>query len=143
MDIMNKRKILTWLWCILPMVFFTSCWEKLPMVDFYFKNNSSKTIYVDFGGKRALRADPSKVILITSFHAKNITMKDCFVEYDYCEVRENNAEGRVLRLWTNDLSSEGKEFFRENDWRKFRDEYFDEIVSYLFTIKDEDLETEK
>ena len=92
-----------------------------------------------------MKAKPGKVILITNFHAKHITMKDCFAEYEYCEVRENDADGRVLRLWTKDFesTSQRKEFFRESDWRKFRDEYYDEIRDYLFTITDADLDTEE
>ncbi len=142
---MNKRKIVFRLGCILLVFLFSSCREELPIVYFDFKNNSSKTLHVDFGGKRKMKAKPGKVILITNFHAKHITMKDCFAEYEYCEVRENDADGRVLRLWTKDFepTSQRKEFFRESDWRKFRDEYYDEIRDYLFTITDADLETEE
>lgn len=53
--------------------------------------------------------------------------------------------GRVLRQWSFEYlpTSGKKEFFRESDWRKFRDEYYDEIRDYLFTITDADLETEE
>lgn len=111
-----------------------------PEVYLTVANKTNRTLYLTLDDEYKCVIRPFQEKIIGGFYQSAGSFYDCFLEYNYCRLQENDSSGRVLRQWSFDYlpTSSKKEFFRKSDWE--REKTSNKVADYIFNITEKDLE---
>lgn len=143
-------KKLKFLFLALSLSMFFSCIDREEYLDemiYNVKNYTGSTLHVsllsgyEYNYRETIVYPEHTAFLHSAFSYNNpcFGFDEGLFEYDSCVVRLNDAQGKIVKIWTKEEScSQERNFFKQSLWQSKRIDIYSISTEFTFTLKEED-----